>query len=81
MSLVFSEVAEIALVAARLGQFQKLLKTHVILILNFTRTHAITFPNLVQLIVNGSPSATHSACLAAIVDVRLALLPKLLTGS
>ena len=34
---MFSEVAEIALVAARLGQFQKLLKTCVILILNITR--------------------------------------------
>ena len=31
---MFSEVAEIALVAARLGQFQQLLKTRVILILN-----------------------------------------------
>ena len=39
ISLVFSEVAEIALVAARLGQFQQLLKTQVILILNFTRIH------------------------------------------
>jgi hypothetical protein len=42
---VFSEVAEIALVAARLGQFQQLLKTRVILILNFTRPHAITYIN------------------------------------
>ena len=40
---MFSEVAEIALVATRLGQFQQLLKTHVILILNFTRPHAITY--------------------------------------
>ena len=40
---MFSEVAEIALVAARLGQFQQLLKTRVILILNFTRPHAITY--------------------------------------
>ena len=39
ISLVFSEVAEIALVAVRLGQFQYHLKTQVILILNFTRTH------------------------------------------
>ena len=30
-AFVFSEVAEIALVAARLGQFQQLLKTRVIL--------------------------------------------------
>ena len=42
---MFSEVAEIALVAARLGQFQQLLKTQVILILNFTRPHAITYAN------------------------------------
>ena len=36
---------EIALVAARLGQFQQLPKTRVILILNFTRPHAITYTN------------------------------------
>ena len=42
---MFSEVAEIALVASRLGQFQQLLKTRVILILNFTRPHAITYTN------------------------------------
>ena len=42
---MFSEVAEIALVAARLGQFQQLLKIRVILILNFTRPHAITYTN------------------------------------
>ena len=42
---MFSEVAEIALVAALLGQFQQLLKTSVTLILNFTRPHAITFAN------------------------------------
>ena len=42
---MFSEVAEIALVAARLGQFQQLLKTRVILILNFTRPYAITYTN------------------------------------
>ena len=34
---MFSEVAEIALVAARLGQSQQLPKTRVILILNFSR--------------------------------------------
>ena len=39
---MFSEIAEIALVAARLGQFLQFLKTRVILILNFTRPHAIT---------------------------------------
>ena len=44
---MFSEVAEIALVAARLGQFQQLPKTRVILILNFTRPHAITYTNSV----------------------------------
>ena len=42
---MFSEVAEIALVAARLVQFQQLLKTRVILILNFTRPHVITYTN------------------------------------
>ena len=50
MSLVFSEVVEIALVAARLGQFQKLLKTSLILILNFTRPHAITYTNTLSTI-------------------------------
>ena len=34
MLILFSEVAKIALIAARLGQFQQLLKTLVILILN-----------------------------------------------
>jgi len=43
MSLVFSEVAEIALIDVRLEQFQQLLKTCVILILSFTRPHAITY--------------------------------------
>ena len=42
---MFSEIAEIALVAARLGQFLQFLKTRVILILNFTRPHAITNTN------------------------------------
>ena len=44
---MFSEIAEIALVAARLEQFlnQQLLETRVILILNFTRPHAITYGN------------------------------------
>ena len=41
---MFSEVAEIALVA-RLGQFQQLLNTQMILILNFTRPHTITYTN------------------------------------
>ena len=36
MSLVLSEVAAIAFFATRLGQFQQLLKTRMILILNFT---------------------------------------------
>ena len=41
---MFSEVAEIALVAARLGHFQQLPKTRVIImILNFTRPHSITY--------------------------------------
>ena len=39
---MFSEIAEIALVAARLGQFLQFLKTRVISILSFTRPHAIT---------------------------------------
>ena len=43
---MFSEVAEIALVAARLWQFQQFLKIRVIFILNFTRPHtAITYTN------------------------------------
>ena len=37
--------SEIALVAARLGQFLQFLKTRVILILNFTQPHAITNTN------------------------------------
>jgi len=36
---IFSEVAEIPRVAWRQGQLQQLLKTRVILILNFTRIH------------------------------------------
>ena len=43
---MFSEIAEIALVTARLGQFLQFLKTCVILILNFTRPHAITHTNI-----------------------------------
>lgn len=44
MSLGFSEVAEIALIVVQLGQFQQLMKTYVILILNnFTRSNAITY--------------------------------------
>ena len=43
--LTFSVVGEIALVTARLGQFQQLLKTQVLLILNFIRPHAITYTN------------------------------------
>ena len=42
---MFSEIAEIALVAAGLGQFLQFLKTRVILILNFTRPHATTHTN------------------------------------
>ena len=33
------------LVATRLGQFQQLLKTRMILILNFTRPHANAYTN------------------------------------
>ena len=47
---MFSEVAEIARVAARLGQFQQLLKTRVILILNFTRPRVITYTNYPELL-------------------------------
>ena len=43
--LTFLVVGEIALVTARLGQFQQLLKTQVLLILNFIRPHAITHTN------------------------------------
>ena len=39
---MFSEIAEIARVAQRQGQFLQFLKTQVIFILNFTRKHAIT---------------------------------------
>jgi len=46
MSRVFSEVAEIARVAQRRGQFQQLLEARVILILDFTRPHAITYTNV-----------------------------------
>ena len=49
---MFSEVANIALVATRLGQFQQLLKTRVILILNFTRPHAITYTNPASRVLN-----------------------------
>ena len=41
----FQNVGEWKKLAARLGQFQQLLKTRVILILNFTRPHAITYTN------------------------------------
>ena len=56
---MFSEVAEIALVAARLGQFQQLLKTRVILILNFTRPRAITYAKRFLNKVN-KPSRCHN---------------------
>ena len=42
---MFSEVAEIAWVAVGLGQFQQILKTRVILTLNFTHPHVITYTN------------------------------------
>ena len=42
---MFSVIAEIALVAAPIGQFLQFLKTQVILILNFTRPHAIAHTN------------------------------------
>ena len=41
---MFSEIAEIALVAARLGQFQQ----HVILILNFTRPMRLPIQSLIR---------------------------------
>ena len=40
---MFSEVVEIVQVAQRRGQFQQLLKTQVILILNFTRIHCDSY--------------------------------------
>jgi len=43
-SLVFSEFAQIALVAARFGKFQQIQQTQVI-IFNFTRPHATTYTN------------------------------------
>ena len=49
---MFSEIAEIARVAARLGQFLQFLKTRVILILNFTRPHAITHTITKMIIYN-----------------------------
>ena len=52
---MFSEIAEIALLAAPLGQFLQFLKTRVILILNFTRPHAITHTNWLSLWVHAIP--------------------------
>ena len=52
-----SEVAEIAGVTQRLRQFQQLLKTPVILILNFTRPHAITYTCISE--VKGSNSSSN----------------------
>ena len=50
ISLVFSEVAEIA--RARLGQFYQLLKTREIFtILNFTHPYAISYTNILKLII------------------------------
>jgi len=49
MSLVFSEVAEIALIDVRLEQFQQLLKTCVILILNFTCPMQLPLQKVTQL--------------------------------
>ena len=60
---MFSEIAEIALVAARLGQFMQFLKTRVILNLNFTRPHAITHTKLSLLVVS-LPAAGNSAQLS-----------------
>ena len=51
-----SEVAEIAGVTQRLGQFQQLLKTPVILILNFTRPHAITYTYISEVKSSNSSS-------------------------
>ena len=67
---MFSEVAEIARVAQRPGQFQQLLKTRVILILNFTGPRAITYtkraglgPNeLVQFYPTYTRPITEYAC-------------------
>ena len=59
---MFSEVAEIARVVQRLGQFQQLLKTQVILILSFTRPHTITYTNCTPLNpinINGRRLSQH----------------------
>ena len=58
---MFSEIAEIALVAARLGQCLQFLKTRVILILNFTRPHAITHTNTFYLLQDPVPQKPISA--------------------
>lgn len=49
---MFSEIAKIAIIAVRLRQFQQLLKTCVILILNFTLPHAITYTKLIRAVNN-----------------------------
>ena len=67
---MFSEVAEIALVAARLGQFQQLPKTRVILILNFTRPHAITYTKRRELYYSGKPKVAHSRGFVLNEDMR-----------
>ena len=63
---MFSEVAKIALVTARLGQFQQLLKTRVILILNFTLPHAITYTDL--LILHTVTTVSHSTLFCTLVN-------------
>ena len=45
---MFSKFSKIALVASRLGQFWKILKTLVQLILNSTRPHVITYTNFTR---------------------------------
>ena len=57
---MFSEIAETALVAARLGQVLQFLKTRVILILNFTRPHAITHTNLAVVRKQGNEFISYS---------------------
>lgn len=73
MSLVFSGVAGIALVAARREQFQQLLNARVIFILNFTRPHAITYTNwenMTVFLISKEPISTRSINLEIILFYR-----------
>ena len=54
---MFSEVAEIAYVAQRRGQFQQLLKTQVILILNFSEDPLWLLDNNIEGKITEFPNA------------------------